>query len=259
VEAIKRTGDFQHILLVTGEDPRRAGIDYIENAVRLVAPHFPSISVEVQPLEEEEYGRLREAGVNAVYCYQETYNRERYKIYHPRGMKANFERRLDTFDRMGRAGIHKIGLGVLIGLEDWRTDAAMMATHLRYMQKKYWQTRYSVSFPRIRPHEGDHFQPNVVMSDPELAQLIFAFRIFDHDIEIALSTREAPEFRNHMATLGVTSLSAGSKTEPGGYAVYRDELEQFAVCDDRSPDEVLDAVKRQDYEVIWKDWDLSLQ
>lgn len=263
VEAIKSMGDFQHILLVTGEDPRHAGADYIENAVRLVRPHFSSISIEVQPLEEHEYRRLREAGVNAVYCYQETYNRERYKIYHPRGMKANFERRLDGFDRMGRAGVHKIGLGVLIGLEDWRADAAMMAAHLRYLQRMYWQTRYSVSFPRMRPHEGDSasgaFQPNVVMTDAELAQMIFAFRIFDRDIEIALSTREERSFRDNMTTLGVTSLSAGSKTDPGGYAVYRSELEQFAVNDDRTPDEVLGAVKQQGYEVIWKDWDLSLQ
>lgn len=259
VEAIKSIGDFQHILLVTGEDPRHAGIDYIENAVRLVKPRFSSISVEVQPLKEDEYRRLREAGANAVYCYQETYNRERYKIYHPRGMKADFDRRLEGFDRMGRAGIHKIGLGVLIGLEDWRTDAAMMAAHLRYLQRRYWQTKYSVSFPRLRPHEGAHFQPNVVMSDAELAQLIFAFRIFDHDVEIALSTREDAVFRDNMTTLGVTSLSAGSKTDPGGYAVYRSELEQFAVNDDRTPAEVLGAVKKQGYEVIWKDWDPSLQ
>ena len=259
VEAIKKTGDFQHILLVTGENPRDAGVDYIENAIRLVKPYFSSISIEVQPLKEHEYRRLREAGLNAVYCYQETYNKGRYKVYHPKGMKSNFDWRLGSFDRMGRAGIHKIGLGILIGLEDWRIDAAVMAAHLRYLQKTYWQTRYSISFPRMRPHEGENFQPNVIMSDKELAQIIFAFRIFDHDIEIALSTREDHAFRDNMTTLGVTSLSAGSKTDPGGYAVYRQELEQFAVNDDRSPDEVLGAVKKQGYEVVWKDWDLSLQ
>lgn len=258
VEAIKAIGDFRHILLVTGENPRDAGADYIENAIRLVKPYFSSISIEVQPLATEEYARMNEAGLNAVYCYQETYNKERYKIYHPRGMKSKFHWRLDTFDRMGQAGVHKIGLGVLIGLEDWRTDAAMMALHLRYLQKTYWQTKYSVSFPRMRPHEGA-FQPNVIMQDRELAQLIFAYRIFDRDIEIALSTREDRVFRDNMTSLGVTSLSAGSKTDPGGYAVYCKELEQFVVNDDRSPDEVLEAVKRQGYEVVWKDWDLSLQ
>ncbi|MDR0769269.1 MAG: 2-iminoacetate synthase ThiH [Dysgonamonadaceae bacterium] len=258
VEAIKKTGDFRHILLVTAENPRDAGAGYIENAIHLVKPYFSSISIEVQPLKEQEYRQLSGAGMNAVYCYQETYRRERYRVYHPRGMKSKFDWRLDAFDRMGKAGVHKIGLGVLIGLEDWRTDVTMMALHLRYLQKTYWKTRYSVSFPRIRPHEG-LFQPNVIMSDKELAQLIFAYRIFDCDIEIALSTRENENFRTNMTGLGITSLSAGSRTDPGGYAVYTRELEQFAISDNRSPDEVYAAVKQQGYEVVWKDWDLKLQ
>lgn len=259
IQAIKEVGDFRHILLVTGENPRDAGVDYIENAIRLVKASFSSISIEVQPLKEEEYRQLTAAGLNSVYCYQETYHKERYKLYHPKGMKSKFDWRLDTFDRMGKAGIHKMGLGVLIGLEDWRVDTTFMAIHLRYLQKRYWQTKYSVSFPRMRPHEGQHFQPNVVMKDRELAQLIFAFRIFDHDLEIALSTREDKQFRDHMTTLGITSLSAGSKTDPGGYAVFKDKLEQFVVNDDRSPAAVQAAVKQQGYEVIWKDWDMSLQ
>ncbi|MDR0574605.1 MAG: 2-iminoacetate synthase ThiH [Tannerella sp.] len=259
VKAIKNIGDFRHVLLVTGENPRDAGADYIENAIRIVKPYFSSISIEVQPLKEEEYKRLTNAGLNAVYCYQETYNKQHYKTYHPKGMKSKFDWRLDAFDRMGKAGVHKVGLGILIGLEDWRTDASMMAFHLRYLQKTYWQTKYSISFPRMRPHEGEAFQPNIVMSDKELAQLIFAFRIFDHDVELALSTREDKSFRDHMTTLGITSLSAGSKTDPGGYAVYKKELEQFAINDDRSPADVLSAVKSQGYEVVWKDWDLSLQ
>lgn len=259
VKAIKALGDFQHILLVTGENPRDAGVEYLEKAIRLIKPYFQSISIEVQPLKEEEYKRLCEAGLNAVYCYQETYNKERYKVYHPKGMKSKYDWRLQAFDRMGRAGLHKIGLGVLIGLEDWRTDVFMMATHLRYLQKQYWQTKYSISFPRIRPHQGEHFQPNVVMHDKELAQVLFAFRIFDPDLEITLSTRESKEFRDNMATLGVTSLSVGSKTDPGGYAVYKHELEQFIINDARTPDEVMAMVKKRGYEVVWKDWDLALQ
>ncbi|MDR2562376.1 MAG: 2-iminoacetate synthase ThiH [Prevotellaceae bacterium] len=259
VEAIKSIGDFQHILLVTGENPHKAGVDYIENAIKLVRQHFASISIEVQPLSEEEYRRLACSGMNAVYCYQETYHRNNYKLYHPKGVKSDFNHRLDAFDRMGRAGVHKIGLGVLIGLEDWRTDAAMLALHLRYMQKRYWKTKYSISFPRMRPHEGEAFRPNVIMTERELAQLIFAFRIFDHDVEMALSTREDHVFRDRMTTLGITSMSAGSKTDPGGYAVYRSELEQFAVSDDRSPSEVVGAVRSQGYDVIWKDWDQALQ
>jgi 2-iminoacetate synthase len=151
-----------------------------------------------------------------------------------------------------------MGLGVLIGLEDWRTDVVMMAYHLRYLQKNYWKTKYSISFPRMRPHEGNFFRPNVIMSDKELAQLIFAFRIFDHDVELALSTRENRRFRDNIMSLGITSMSAGSKTDPGGYAVYLQALEQFSVNDDRSPAEVLKAVKNHGYEVVWKDWDRAL-
>ena len=259
VKAIKKTGDFQHILLVTGENPRDAGVDYIENAIRLVKPYFSSISIEVQPLKEEGYKQLRDAGLNAVYCYQETYHKLNYRRYHPKGRKSHFDWRIDTFDRIGKAGLHKTGLGVLIGLEDWRTDVTMMAYHLRYLQKTYWQTKYAISFPRLRPFEGNPFRPNVMMTDKELAQLIFAFRIFDHDVELTLSTREDKLFRDHILTLGVTSLSAGSKTDPGGYAVYKKALEQFSVNDDRTPDDVLQTVKTKGYEVVWKDWDVSLQ
>ena len=169
-------------------------------------------------------------------------------------MKSKFEWRVNGFDRMGQAGVHKIGMGVLIGLEEWRTDVTMMALHLQYLRRHYWKTRYSVNFPRMRPSEG-HFQPNVVMSDRELAQLTFAFRIFDHDVDISFSTRESAAFRNHMATLGVTSMSAGSKTDPGGYVTYPQSLEQFAVSDERTPAEVEADIRRAGYEVVWKDWD----
>ena len=169
-------------------------------------------------------------------------------------MKSNFEWRVNGFDRMGLAGVHKIGMGVLIGLEDWRTDVTMMARHLLYLRKHYWRTRYSVNFPRMRPSEG-HFQPNVVMSDRELAQLTFAFRIFDRDIDISFSTRENPVFRNNIATLGATSMSAGSKTEPGGYHTYPQALEQFSVSDERTPAEVEADLRRAGVEVVWKDWD----
>ena len=206
------------------------------------------------PLPAEDYRRLTGSGLNGVVCFQETYHREKYKTYHPAGMKSNFEWRVNGFDRMGQAGVHKIGMGVLIGLEDWRTDVTMMARHLLYLRKNYWRTRYSVNFPRMRPSEG-HFQPNVVMSDRELAQLTFAFRIFDHDVDISFSTRECPGFRNNIATLGATSMSAGSKTEPGGYHTYPQALEQFSVSDERTPAQVESDLKARGVEVVWKDWD----
>ncbi len=253
-EAIRRLAPFENLLIVTGENPRAAGTDYIEEALKVCRPYFNSLTMEVMPLSAEDYERLTHAGLNGVVCFQETYNRENYKKYHPAGMKSDFEWRVNGFDRMGQAGVHKIGMGVLIGLEDWRTDVTMMARHLLYLRKKYWKTRYSVNFPRMRPSESG-FQPNVVMSDRELAQLTFAFRIFDNDIDISVSTRERPSFRDNIATLGATSMSAGSKTEPGGYHTYPQALEQFAVSDERTPAEVARAIHAQGYEVVWKDWD----
>ncbi len=253
-KAIRRLGPFENLLIVTGEHPSVAGVDYIENALKIARPYFNNLSIEVMPLKAEDYHRLTQSGLNGVVCFQETYHRERYKTYHPKGMKSIFEWRLNGYDRMGQAGVHKIGMGVLIGLEDWRTDVTMMAHHLRYLQKHYWKTRYSVNFPRMRPSESG-FQPNVTMTDKELAQLTFAFRIFDHDVDISYSTRENPVFRANMMKLGVTSMSAGSKTEPGGYASTPEALEQFHVSDERSPKDVAQEIRRLGYETVWKDWD----
>ncbi|MDE5661870.1 MAG: 2-iminoacetate synthase ThiH, partial [Muribaculaceae bacterium] len=252
--AIRRLAPFGNLLLVTGENPRAAGVDYIEQALRTCRPYFSNMSMEVMPLSADDYSRLTRSGLNGVVCFQETYHRERYKVYHPAGMKSDFEWRVNGFDRMGQAGLHKIGMGVLIGLEDWRTDVTMMAIHLQYLRKHYWRSRFSVNFPRMRPAAGG-FRPNVVMNDRELAQLTFAFRIFDHDVDISYSTRETPAFRDNMMTLGVTSMSAGSKTDPGGYHTYPRSLEQFAVSDERSPEDVAKAIRSRGYEPVWKDWD----
>ena len=253
-EAIRELGPFENLLLVTGENPKIAGVDYLEEALNVCRPYFNNLTIEVMPLKAEEYYRLTRSGLNGVVCFQETYNRANYKKYHPAGMKSNFEWRLNGYDRMGQAGVHKIGMGVLIGLEDWRTDVTMMARHLLYLRRHYWRTRYSVNFPRMRPSEG-HFQPTVIMTDRELAQLTFAFRLFDNDVDISFSTRERPEFRNNIATLGATSMSAGSKTDPGGYRTYPRSLEQFAVSDERTPAQVEADIKAIGYEVVWKDWD----
>ena len=255
--AIKQLGPFENLLLVTGENPVVAGVDYIARALDLAKPYFSNLKIEVMPLKAEEYAELITHGLNGVICFQETYNRARYNIYHPRGMKSKFEWRLNAPDRMGEAGVHSIGMGALIGLEDWRTDVTMMAHHLRYLQKRYWKTKYSVNFPRMRPAENEGFQPNVVMSDKELAQLTFAMRIFDHDVDISYSTREAAMLRDNMATLGVTTMSAASRTEPGGYYTYPEALEQFDVCDNRSATEVEAALRNVGREPVWKDWDAS--
>lgn len=255
-EAIRRLGPFENLLIVSGEFPALNGVDYIEKVLKVARPYFNNLTIEVMPMKERDYYRLSKSGLNGVVCFQETYNETGYKKYHPRGMKSIFEWRVNGFDRMGLAGLHKIGMGVLIGLEDWRTDVTMMARHLQYLRRNYWRTRFSVNFPRMCPAEGG-YQPQVVMTDRQLAQLTFAFRIFDHDVDISYSTRESPVFRANMMRLGVTSMSAGSRTEPGGYVSTPEALEQFEVTDSRTPLEVAAEIRSLGYEPVWKDWDRS--
>jgi 2-iminoacetate synthase len=255
VEALKKAG-FEHVLLVTGEANHTVNIDYFLKVVKQIKNDFANISVEVQPLSTEEYQQLHEAGVYSVLVYQETYHQEVYKQYHPKGKKSNFDFRLETPDRVGTAGIHKIGLGVLLGLEDWRTDSFFNALHLDYLQKTYWQSKYSVSFPRLRPAEGI-IEPNFIMDDKDLLQLICAYRLWNEDIEISISTRENEKFRNNIIPIGVTSMSAGSKTNPGGYAVDPQSLEQFETSDERSAAEIAKIISNAGYEPVWKDWDKS--
>ncbi len=253
-KAIKRLGPFENLLIVSGEYPSLCGVEYLENVLHTCRPYFHNLTIEVQPMRSADYERLTHSGLNGVVCFQETYHREAYRTYHPHGMKSHYDWRLNGYDRIGEAGVHKIGLGALLGLEDWRADTVMMARHLRYLQKKYWKSRYSVNFPRMRPSESG-YQPKTVISDRELAMLTFAFRIFDHDVDISYSTREAPWFRDNMMRLGVTSMSAGSKTDPGGYASAPESLEQFEVSDERTPREVEASIRAHGYDPVWKDWD----
>lgn len=253
---LKKRG-FDHVLLVTGESNQQVGINYLSNAIDLLRPHFANLSIEVQPLSSDNYSSLIEHGIHAVMVYQETYDQESYSRHHLKGKKTNFEWRLDTADRLGQAVVNKIGLGCLFGLtEDWRVDAFYAGMHLDYLERRYWQTSYSMSFPRIRPYEGDNIVA-VDLKDRDLVQLLCAFRIFNHELEITLSTRESQQLRENLLPLGVTTMSAGSKTNPGGYAEESQSLEQFSISDERSPREVSAMLKSKGYDPVWKDWDSS--
>jgi len=256
VAAVKAWG-YEHILLLTGEAHQTVGVEYLKNAIHLIREQFSNISIEVQPMNQDEYETLTAEGLNAVLVYQETYHLDNYRTHHTKGKKSNFYYRLETPDRLGKAGVHKIGLGVLLGLEDWRVDSFFTALHLDYLEKTYWQTKYAISFPRLRPAEGV-LPPKMELRDKELAQLICAYRIFNQEIELSISTRENEKFRNNIIKLGITSMSAGSKTNPGGYAVDEESLEQFAISDERSPKEIAAMLQQQGYEPVWKDWDIAL-
>lgn len=256
VAKIKKLG-FEHILLVTGEDNVNCDVSYIKEMMQAIQNDFSLISIEIQPLEADEYKELINFGLNTVYIYQETYNETNYKDYHPFGKKSNYQYRLETPDRLGQAGVHKIGLGCLLGLEDWRVDSFFTALHLNYLEKRYWKTKYSISFPRLRPHVGG-FEPNYKTSQKDLLQLICAYRLLNQHVELSLSTRESSQFRDNMMKLGVTAFSAGSKTNPGGYS-DDDSLEQFSVNDDRSPKQIEEVIRNNGYDVVWKDWDHFMQ
>jgi 2-iminoacetate synthase len=250
---ILRGFGFDQVLLVTGESASH-GPGYLRRALRLLRPEFAGLALEVQPLETAEYASLMEEGASAVHVYQETYDPAAYARHHLAGPKGDIVRRLETPDRLGRAGMKKIGLGALFGLGDWRAEAWFVGLHLRYLQQAYWRSRYSVSFPRLRPHAGQGL-PLVPFDERDLVQTACALRLFDRDTELALSTRERAAFRDRAVPLGFTSMSAGSRTSPGGYGSAPGTLEQFEVDDDRSPAEVAAMLRRQGWEPVWKDWD----
>ena len=228
--------------------------------MKIMQRYFEQISIEVQPLDTDEYRLLKDYGLHAVYVYQETYNRDRYPVYNLRGKKTNYRYRLETPDRLCEAGVHKVGLGNLIGLEDWRTEAYFTALHLRYLENRYWRTKYSVAFPRLRPYVGeDGFNPEHPASERNLFQLICAYRLLSEDVELSISTRESADFRDRVMPFGVTVISAGSKTTPGGYAHPNRELEQWSINDNRTPREVEAAVRAKGLDPVWKDWSFFMQ
>lgn len=253
IEVLKAWG-YRHLLLVSGEHHRLTGCNYYESVTRLLRPHFAQLSLEVQPLTTQEYTRLINAGISYVCIYQETYHEANYPQYHPLGQKANYRYRLETPDRCCQAGIRKIGIGCLLGLESWRTDSFFTALHLKYIEQTYWRAKTSISLPRLRPHLGS-FTPNDPISDQQMIQLICAYRLFDPQVDISLSTRESSAFRDMAMHIGVTSMSAASSTSPGGYAEPSQELEQFTIHDTRSVNEIIKAIQSQGYEAIFKDWD----
>ncbi|WP_272947541.1 2-iminoacetate synthase ThiH [Aeromonas salmonicida] len=256
--AIKARG-FDSVLLVTGEHESKVGMAYFREHLPQIRRHFSALAMEVQPLSQADYAELKTLGLDAVMVYQETYHAPSYARHHLRGNKQDIDWRLATPERLGRAGIDKIGLGALIGLSsDWRADSYFVAEHLSWLERHHWQSRYSLSFPRLRPCTGG-LQPEVLMSDRQLVQLICAWRLFSPTLELSLSTRESPAFRNGALRLGITQMSAESRTQPGGYAEgNKEELEQFAIHDARPLGEVADAVRQAGLQPVFKDWESFL-
>jgi 2-iminoacetate synthase len=283
---LKRQG-FRNVLLVAGEHPKFVSNGYLADCVRTLHVEIPGISLEVGPMEMEEYQPIVAAGADGLVVYQETYDRAVYDTMHTAGPKKNFDWRLETPERAYAAGFRRLGLGALFGLADWRYEALCVAAHADYLLRNCWKAQITISLPRLRPCAGE-FQPLTHMSDRELVQLVCAFRLMFPDAGLVLSTREPAKLRDGLIPLGITLMSAGSHTEPGGYTgagkenIHHTErgrivelaagasewvaqpdratnaTGQFEISDDRSPGEVADLIRKLGYEPVWKDWDAAL-
>ncbi len=257
-EFIHRMG-FRHVLLVSGEARQVATLDYFIEITGMLRPLFSSIAVEIYPMGVEEYRALIAGGVDGLTVFQETYSERAYERFHLGGKKRDFQWRIETPDRGGEAGFRRIGLGALLGLENWRVEGFYMGLHAKHLMRKYWKSQVSISFPRLRPAAGSFEVPHEV-SDKDFVQLLVALRLFLPDTGFTLSTREPAELRDHLIPLGITSMSAGSKTDPGGYTHPQPEgaEAQFEISDDRDPETVADVIRQKGYEPVWKDWDEAL-
>jgi 2-iminoacetate synthase len=265
---------FRNILLVAGEHPKFVSNGYLLEVVRRLVSFVPSISLDVAPMETEEYRPLVAAGAEGLVVYQETYDRAAYGQVHTAGPKRNFDWRLETPERAYAAGFRRIGIAPLFGLAEWRFDAITLAEHLDYLLRRCWRSQLTISLPRLRPAAGG-FRPQHSLPDRDLVQLLCALRMTFPQVSIVLSTREPKDFRDFLMPIGVTMMSAGSRTEPGGYTGQgADDLHltvkgrltqhvcsdskaeaQFQIEDSRSPEEVAATIRAHGLEPVWKDWD----
>jgi 2-iminoacetate synthase len=281
--ALKEQG-FRNVLLVSGEHPKFVSQDYLADCVRAVREEVPSVSLEIGPMNTADYAPLVAAGSDGLVVYQETYDRDIYADMHTAGPKRDYDWRLETAERAYAAGFRRLGIGALFGLGDWRAEALSVAAHAAYLLRHCWKAQITVSLPRLRPSAGE-FEPLTFLSDRELVQLVCAFRLFLPDVGLVLSTREPAKLRDGLIPLGITLMSAGSHTEPGGYTgAGTDKLHltqrgriveltagasewagtrrvatgQFDIADDRSPEDIAEVISRAGYEPVWKDWDAAL-
>jgi 2-iminoacetate synthase len=285
-ESLQQQG-FRNLLLVAGEHPKFVSNNYLRDCIAGLRPDWPGISLEVGPMEMAEYRPLVRAGADGLVVYQETYHRTIYDDLHTAGPKKDFDWRLETAERAYMAGFRRLGIGALYGLADWRFEALSVAAHADYLLRNCWKASVTISLPRLRPCAGE-FQPLTHMTDRELVQLVCAFRLMFPDIGLVLSTRESPKLRDGLIPLGITMISAGSHTEPGGYTgagkekIHHTEkgriielasgssewaptaghatnaTGQFEIADDRPVPEVAALLRRLGYEPVWKDWDSAL-
>jgi 2-iminoacetate synthase len=274
---------FRNVLLVAGEHPKFVSEGYLQDCLDALKPFIPTLALEVGPMEDDQYADVVDHGAEGLVVYQETYHRETYQKLHTAGPKKNFDWRLDCPERAYNGGFRRIGIGALFGLADWKYEALALAAHLEYLYKHCWKAQFTIAFPRMRPYAGNYeyqTEEGLLLGDRQLVQLMIAFRTLFPQVGIVVSTREPAPLRDKLVRLGATHMSAGARTEPGGYTgaghddVHltvrgrRVELErksgcerateQFQIHDSRSPQEVAAMLRGQGIDPVWKDWDEAI-
>ena len=256
-EAVRKTS-IDSILVVAGEDPKVNTVAHLAEVGRLLKPMFSNLSLEVAPQTEDGYRELFAAGYEGLTCFQETYDRDLYREMHPAGPKADYDFRLGTQLRAGRAGFRLLGCAFLLGLGPWRREAASLAAHAFYLMKECYEAKVQFAFPRICRVDGG-FVPPCEVDEDDLEQMMLAFRIVFPQYCMTVSTREAPAFRDRIVLTAADNMSAGSRVTPGGYAVlpkeHAEDVAQFTLSDSRPPAEVFAAIRSNGQEVVFKTWD----
>ncbi len=253
---IAKTG-LKHILVLTGESKKDVSVEFFGDVVNLLKKYFSSVSIETYPMDTENYAYLKKCGVDGLTIYQETYNREMYKKVHKAGRKTNYDYRIDTPERGAKAGLRVIGVGTLFGLGDVLEEAFFSGMHAKYLQDKYIDSEIGISIPRINTQETT-FEVNNPLNDADFIQILLAYRLFLPKCGITVSTRERYGFRDKLIPIGVTQMSAGSKTNVGGYSGNDFTTNQFDISDPRSVEEMIEIIRESGYQPILKDWEMPV-
>ena len=254
MQAIAETG-LEEVLILTGESPNKSSVEYIGEACKIAKKYFKLIGLEVYPMDSKDYAYLHECGADFVTVFQETYNSDKYKTLHLGGRKRIFPYRLNAQERAIMGGMRGVGFASLLGLDDFRKDALATGMHAYLLQKKYPHAEIAFSCPRLRPIiNNDKINPKDV-HEPQLLQIICAYRIFMPFASITISTRECERFRDNIIQIAATKISAGVNVGIGGHSQEEEKGdEQFEISDGRSVDEIYQMIENNGMQPVMTDY-----
>lgn len=253
METIAATG-LREILILTGESRKMSGIEYIGRSLKIAKKYFTTIGIEIYPVDTEEYAYLQRMGADFVSVYQETYNPIKYKEVHLRGPKRDYAYRFCAQERALLGGMRGVGVGALLGLDDFRRDAFAAGLHAQLLQKRYPHAEISFSVPRLRPYKNNAENSPKDVHEKQLLQVMLAYRLLMPYAGINISTRERAGFRDHVLGMAATKISAGVKTSVGGHEQEEKGDAQFDISDPRSVDEIRDMIVAKGMQPVFRDY-----